>query len=187
MHFEHAVDLLGFDKRCNIAVRGTVYRGMRRILQVTATLLCAMSAAGVSAAGDAAASSAVQASPRSSVQQVDLRATDGTLLKASYYAAAHAGPGVLLLHQVNRDRTSWDELARQLAAGGIHTLTLDMRGHGESGGTPYEKLTRAQVAKEWRGWPGGHLRREDLVRLQRSARKVSRCAKQMDICAVRDE
>ena len=154
MHFEHAVALLGFDKRCNIAVRGTVYRGMRRILQVTATFLCAMSAAGVSAAGDAAASSAVQASPGSSVQRVDLRTTDGTVLKASYYAAAHPGPGVLLLHQVNRDRTSWHELARELAAGGIHTLTLDMRGHGESGGTPYGKLTRAQVAKEWRGWPG---------------------------------
>jgi pimeloyl-ACP methyl ester carboxylesterase len=65
---------------------------------------------------------------------VELKASDGTLLKASYFAAAKPGPGVLLLHQGNRTRKAWDELAGQLAAAGIHTLTLDMRGFGESGG-----------------------------------------------------
>jgi tetratricopeptide (TPR) repeat protein len=60
----------------------------------------------------------------------------------------------LLLHQVNRERSSWDRVAAQLAAAGIHTLTLDMRGHGASGGAPYQKLPRAQAAKEWSGWPG---------------------------------
>jgi dienelactone hydrolase len=67
---------------------------------------------------------------------VDLKAADGILLKASYFAAAKPGPGVLLLHQVNRQRKVWDDLAGQLAAAGINTLTLDMRGFGESGGTP---------------------------------------------------
>ncbi len=65
---------------------------------------------------------------------VDLKASDGTVLKASYFAAAKPGPGVLLLHQGNRTRKSWDDLAGQLAAAGINTLTLDMRGFGESGG-----------------------------------------------------
>jgi pimeloyl-ACP methyl ester carboxylesterase len=65
---------------------------------------------------------------------VDLKATDGTVLKASYFAAAKPGPGVLLVHQSNRTRKSWDELAAQLAAAGINTLTLDLRGFGESGG-----------------------------------------------------
>src|SRR5271169_2344515 len=65
---------------------------------------------------------------------VDLKASDGTMLKASYFAAAKPGPGVLLLHQSNRTRRAWDELAEQLAAAGINTLTLDMRGYGESGG-----------------------------------------------------
>src|SRR5579864_5853047 len=64
---------------------------------------------------------------------VDLRASDGTVLKASYFAAAKPGPGVLLLHQSNRDRKSWDGEAAQLAAAGFNTLTLDMRGLGESG------------------------------------------------------
>ncbi|MGA8443525.1 MAG: DinB family protein [Candidatus Sulfotelmatobacter sp.] len=65
---------------------------------------------------------------------VDLKASDGTILKAGYFAAAKPGPGVLLLHQGNRDRKSWGDLAGQLAAAGINTLTLDMRGYGETGG-----------------------------------------------------
>jgi pimeloyl-ACP methyl ester carboxylesterase len=86
---------------------------------------------------------------------VDLKAPDGTMLKASYYAAAKPGPGVLLLHQINRDRQSWDELAARLAAAGIHTLTLDLRGFGESGGAPYAQMTpkdRSELrARTWAG------------------------------------
>jgi len=70
----------------------------------------------------------------SAPQVVDLKAADGTLLKASFFAAAQAGPGVLLFHQNNRTRRSWDGLAEQLARAGINTLTVDSRGHGESGG-----------------------------------------------------
>jgi len=46
---------------------------------------------------------------------VDLKAPDGALLKATYFAAAKPGRGVLLLHQVNRERKSWDGVAAQLA------------------------------------------------------------------------
>jgi len=83
---------------------------------------------------------------------VDLKAADGTPLKASFFAAARPGPGVLLLHQINRDRKSWDLVAAQLAAAGFHTLTLDLAGFGESG-TPLQKLTDAERAKYRRGWP----------------------------------
>ena len=77
---------------------------------------------------------------------VELKAPDGTILKASYFVAAKPGPGVLLLLQGNRTRKSWDELAGQLAAAGINTLTLDLRGFGESGGQskPYNRLTNAR-------------------------------------------
>src|SRR4051794_39401592 len=88
----------------------------------------------------------------SAVRIVDLKAADGTALKATYFAAAKPGPGVLLLHQINRDRKSWDPVAAQLAAAGIHTLTLDLRGFGESG-TRLEKLTDAERSKYRRGWP----------------------------------
>src|SRR2546423_12484763 len=68
------------------------------------------------------------------VRVVDLKASDGTILKASYFAAANPGPAVLLYHQSNRTRKEWDMIARQLAAAGINTLTVDVRGHGETGG-----------------------------------------------------
>ena len=89
------------------------------------------------------------------VHVVDLKATDGTVLKASYFAAGRPGPGVLLLHQCNRQRKVWDELAGQLAAAGINVLTLDMRGFGESGGTPRDKVPPQEEAKiEAEKWPG---------------------------------
>jgi len=93
-----------------------------------------------------------QAQQPSAPRVVELKASDGTLLKASYFAAAKPGPGVLLLHQSNRTRKAWDNLAGQLAAAGINTLTLDMRGFGESG-TPYTKLTDAEKAKVSPMWP----------------------------------
>jgi hypothetical protein len=45
---------------------------------------------------------------RPAPRTVDLKAADGTPLKATYFAAARPGPGVLLFHQVNRTRKSWD-------------------------------------------------------------------------------
>jgi len=88
-----------------------------------------------------------QSPPQPAARRVDLKASDGTILKATYFAAAKPGPGVLLLHQVNRTRKAWDDLAGQLAAVGINTLTVDMRGFGESGGIPYYKVTDAEQAK----------------------------------------
>jgi tetratricopeptide (TPR) repeat protein len=69
---------------------------------------------------------------------VDFKSTDGTVLKGTYFPAEKPGPGVLLLHQSNRDRKSWGGMAAQLSNAGINTLTLDMRGFGESGGTRAE-------------------------------------------------
>src|ERR1700686_3918033 len=86
---------------------------------------------------------------------VDLTTADGTKLKATYFAAAKPGPGVLLLHQCNRQRKIWDGLAQQLAAAGINVLTLDYRGFGESGGDRFDKLPQQQAAQtEAEKWPG---------------------------------
>jgi pimeloyl-ACP methyl ester carboxylesterase len=87
------------------------------------------------------ATTASAQSAKNGTRDVDLKTNDGTQLKASYFAAAKSGPGVLLLHQSNRDRKSWDSVASQLASAGINTLTLDMRGHGESGGKAGDKIT----------------------------------------------
>jgi len=85
---------------------------------------------------------------------VDLTAADGTKLKATYFSADTPGPGVLLLHQCNRQRKVWDGLAQQLAASGINVLTLDYRGFGESGGLPVDKATPQQAQEAQAKWPG---------------------------------
>src|SRR5262249_42496795 len=85
---------------------------------------------------------------------IDLTAPDNIKLKATYFPAAKPGPGVLLLHQCNRQRKVWDELAQQLSVAGIHVLTLDLRGFGESGGPPLANLSPAQAQAEGQKWPG---------------------------------
>jgi dienelactone hydrolase len=86
---------------------------------------------------------------------VDLMAADGAKLKATYFAAAKPGPGVLLLHQCNRQRKIWDGLAQQLAAAGINVLTLDYRGYGESSGDRFDKLPPQEAAQiQAEKWPG---------------------------------
>src|SRR5438477_1817306 len=71
-------------------------------------------------------------------RDVDLKSIDGTILKGTFFAAAKSGPGVLLFHQSNRTRKSWDDVARQLAAVGINVLTVD---------------TDPKTRKQW--WPAG--------------------------------
>src|SRR5437762_12118259 len=79
------------------------------------------------------------AAPTKNVARVvDLKTPGGTILKGTYFAAAQPGPGVLLFHQSNRTRKSWDDIARQLVAVKINVLTVD---------------TDSKIRKHW--WPGG--------------------------------
>jgi dienelactone hydrolase len=84
---------------------------------------------------------------------VDIKTPDGTVLKATYFAAAKPGPGVLLFHQSNRTRTSWDDVGRQLAAAGIHALSVDVRGRGDTGGKfdNWSGSKWKEARKQW--WP----------------------------------
>src|SRR6059058_3304833 len=68
---------------------------------------------------------------------VDVKTQDGTVLKGTYFGASKPGPGVLLFHQTNRRRESWEDIARQLVAAGINVLTVD---------------TDRKTRKQW--WPG---------------------------------
>ena len=94
---------------------------------------------------------------QSAPRDVDLTASDGTHLKATFYAANGNGkpaPAVMLLHMCNTDRKSWTPVAEQLAATGISALTIDNRGFGESGGTPYGNASpevRQQIGGKWPG------------------------------------
>jgi dienelactone hydrolase len=111
---------------------------------------------GIFAAGFVlAVASSCMAQDSAAPRVVDLKAADGTVLKASFFAAASPGPGVILLHQCNWQRKVWDDLAGRLAASGISVITLDFRGFGDSGGTPIDKLTPEQAGRnQAEVWPG---------------------------------
>ncbi len=79
---------------------------------------------------------------------VDLPAQGGVILKATYFGAAQPGPGILLLHQCNRQRKVWDDLAVRLATSGINVLTVDFRGYGESGGKSPDQASSPQEATQ---------------------------------------
>jgi dienelactone hydrolase len=87
------------------------------------------------------------------IQTVTLKAADGTQLKGTYYAAAKPGPGLLLLHQCNADRTTWASFATAAAARGFHVLTLDYRGFGESQGPRFDNFQNQQATIR-DAWPG---------------------------------
>jgi len=84
---------------------------------------------------------------------VDLTSADRTKLKGTYFPAAKPGPGVLLLHQCNKDRKIWDGLARQIAASGVNVLTFDLRNFGESEGEPIDKLAPQEAQAAAQKWP----------------------------------
>jgi dienelactone hydrolase len=87
----------------------------------------------------------VAAQQPSAPRVVDLTAPDGLKLKGTFSAAAVSGPGVLLLHQCNRQRKVWDDLAARMTAAGMNVMTVDLRGYGDSQGTPIDKLTPAEI------------------------------------------
>jgi alpha-beta hydrolase superfamily lysophospholipase len=95
----------------------------------------------------------MQSSLAPAAQVVDLKSRDGTILKASYFAVGKPGPGVVLFHQSNRTRKGWDGVAGQLAAAGIKTLTVDMRGHGETGGAydNWNDPNKEEAKQKWQG------------------------------------
>jgi len=97
---------------------------------------------------------AVFAGEPSAPRDVDLKTPDGVVLKATYYAAATPGPGVLLLHMCNSNRKAWEPVGRQLSAAGIHALALDYRGYGESGGERFENDPQKQQQIVAEKWPG---------------------------------
>jgi dienelactone hydrolase len=116
---------------------------MRKVLPFLILLFAAGCAAQAAAADSLAAAPATIAAP------------DGTKLAVTYYSPGRPGPGILLLHQCNKDRSSWNALAESLARAGFHVLTLDYRGYGESGGKPHVGLPDGERDKLVTDvWPG---------------------------------
>ena len=101
----------------------------------------------------AAQSQTAAVTPPAPARTIDLKSPDGIALKASYFSAGRPGPGLLLLHACNRDRSSWNGLAAAAAARGFHVIALDYRGYGQSGGTKSDDPQQQQWIAD-REWPG---------------------------------
>jgi len=65
-------------------------------------------------------------------ERVEFTADDGLRLVADDYGNRAALP-VILLHGGGQTRHSWHETALALAAAGVRAVSVDLRGHGESG------------------------------------------------------
>lgn len=85
--------------------------------------------------------------------KVTIQAPDGVELAATHFPAAKPGPGVVLLHMCNSDRSAWNGLGEKLAAAGIHAVALDYRGYGESGGVRHQDPAEQQRNID-ANWPG---------------------------------
>jgi dienelactone hydrolase len=122
-------------------------------LEVSMRQSAALGVVSVLMLGLAAAASAQQASAPPASVDVQLAAPDGVKLKATYYAAAKPGPGILLFHMCNSNRQAWSALASKMAARGYHVLAMDYRGYGESEGTRSTNGAEQQVivAEKWPG------------------------------------
>ena len=86
-------------------------------------------------------------------REVRIEAPDGVALAATYWNPGRPGPGILLLHMCNSDRSAWNGLGEKLAARGFHALALDYRGFGQSGGVR-EKDPAEQQKIVTGKWPG---------------------------------
>lgn len=69
-------------------------------------------------------------------EQKELQSSDGTKLVAQCWAPSLGAPKaqVLIVHGYFEHAVRYRELAHALAAGGIGSVAIDLRGHGQSGG-----------------------------------------------------
>lgn len=108
-------------------------------------------------------SSLGSAQPPPAHQTITLTRADAALA-ADFHPAADA-PVILLLHMLNSSRAAWDPLIPDLRAAGYALLNIDMRGHGDSGGTRDWEAAIADVTEGWVGWldANDHLGDEGLA------------------------
>jgi pimeloyl-ACP methyl ester carboxylesterase len=101
-----------------------------------------------------AAPAAAQDTPEP--QRVEVTASDGLTLVGNFFPASDAAddtgaPTVLLLHQFGASKTSWGPLIPALYDAGYTLLAVDLRGHGETGGSLDWPLAE-QDTQTWLDW-----------------------------------
>ncbi|MBU0480754.1 MAG: alpha/beta fold hydrolase [Proteobacteria bacterium] len=97
-------------------------------------------------------------------QKIVLTAEDGYRITGTL-SPGNTKVGVVLLHMYKSDRRSWQPLVEELAGHGITTLSIDMRGHGDSRVSPNgDDLSRRVSLKDPKLFNRMHLDAEAAVR-----------------------
>lgn len=110
-----------------------------RLLQTAALLACLLFTI------------SLQAQPPPDHQTITIQ-RDPTTLTADFYPASTDAPVILLLHMLNSNRSAYAPLIPDLRDAGYSILNIDLRGHGESGGTRDWDLAISDVALGWTSW-----------------------------------
>ena len=85
-------------------------------------------------------------------ETLTITAADGLEMAAKFYAPQSGdlpAPGVLLLHMLNSSQNAWNSVIPDLTAAGYAVLTVDMRGHGLTGGDHNWELAEADLIQVW--------------------------------------
>jgi dipeptidyl aminopeptidase/acylaminoacyl peptidase len=99
------------------------------------------------------ASGTVPATPGVQVEDgLKILVGDGVDLAGTFYTpeqAAPPWPAVLLLHMAYGNRHDWGDFPQKLGAAGYAVLTIDLRGHGDSGGSRDWSKGPQDTAQAW--------------------------------------
>lgn len=92
--------------------------------------------------------------PEMQAEEVSIAAADGLNLIGTLYRSPDdtpSSPGVLLLHMLNSNRTVWEQtgLVAALVDEGYVVLALDMRGHGDTGGSQDWDQSPDDIHRVW--------------------------------------
>jgi pimeloyl-ACP methyl ester carboxylesterase len=102
------------------------------------------------------------------VEDISIEGADGLIQQSTLYTPDGIAPlpGVILLHMLGSDRQVWEEngFAVTLAENGYAVLTVDMRGHGATGGSINWELVPEDLQRVWQ-----HFTTLEAVDSQRSA------------------
>jgi len=83
---------------------------------------------------------------------IQVEAADGLKLAGTFFAPADVPPpwpGVILLHMIYGTQEEWGDLPKQLSEAGYAVFTVDMRGHGKTGGEMDWDQSRDDLQRVW--------------------------------------
>lgn len=89
--------------------------------------------------------------PRELTEEVLIPVEGLDLFGTYYFPADHSPPrpGVILIHMLHGDQSQWESFPEQLADAGFVVLSIDLRGHGESGGEVNWDMAISDLQQVW--------------------------------------